>query len=323
MTTMPGRLTATVAMATYNGARHIEDQLASIAAQTRLPDRLVVADDGSTDDTLAIVRRMASRLPFPTSVVDGGARVGAVLNFERALAQVDDGVVFLSDQDDVWMPEKVAVCMARFERAPEVKGLFTDGSIVSPDPRLHGRSLWDSVGFTPALRRQWAVDPLGVLLRANVVTGASVAFRADALPLLLPFPAGGWHDLSIAVLLASLSTFEARPEALIGYRMHGGNTLGVPTGSRRSRVADRRRHLAGLVSQERHWTELRDRMLDHGAPPETAARIDAKIAHLIRRRTMPEPRIRRLVPAVGELRRGGYGTYAAGNWSFVRDVVGP
>lgn len=320
---MNSRLTCTVVMATYNGTRYVEEQLRSIAGQTRPPDHVVVADDGSTDGTRDVLRSVAGDMPCRMSIVEEGPRLGPIGNFERALGLVDTDVVFLSDQDDVWVPEKVAVLMDRFEQAPSVGGIFTNGSIVSDDPALRQRTLWDSVGFSPRMRRQWDSDPLGVLLRVNVVTGASVAFRAELLPVLLPFPTGGWHDLSIAVLIASVSTLEASPQPLIAYRLHGGNAAGVPTGSRRSRVVDRTNHLARLVKQEAYWAELKDRLLAHGASETICARIDAKRAHLARRRTMPDRRAQRLVPALGELTRGGYGTYAAGNWSLVRDVVGP
>lgn len=320
---MRSHLTSTVVIATYNGASYVDEQLRSIAGQTRPPDHVVVSDDGSTDSTLAIVRRMAGEMPCRMSILECGRRVGAVGNFERALGWVDTDVVFLSDQDDVWVPEKVAVLMDRFERVPSVGAIFTNGSIISDDPELRGRTLWDSVGFSPRMRNQWASDPLGVLLRVNVVTGASLAFRSELLPLLLPFPTGGWHDLSIAVVLASLSSLEACPQPLIAYRVHGSNAAGVPSGSRRSRVVDRQEHRARLSRQERHWTELKDRLLARGAAPTTVGRIDAKLAHLARRRTMPDRRFRRLVPALRELTCGGYGTYAAGNWSLVRDVVGP
>lgn len=319
----PSRLRSAVVMATYNGGLYVEEQLRSIAGQTRSPDCLVIADDGSTDGTLAIVRRMVPQMPCPVSIIEGGQRLGPIGNFERALTDVDADIVFLSDQDDVWEPEKIATVMHRFQDDPQVGGIFTNGTILSGDPELRKRSLWDSVGFTARLQRRWQGDPLGVLLRRNVVTGASVAFRADLLPVLLPFPKSGWHDLSIAVLIASVSRFEPCPEPLITYRLHGANAAGVPTGSRRSRVVDRDGHLANLTRQQRHWGDLRDRLVAYGAPERTLVRIDAKLLHLARRAALPDRRLSRVRPAVRELLRGGYDTYAAGSWSLVRDVVGP
>lgn len=316
-------LRSAVAMATYNGALYIEDQLRSIAMQTRPPDHVVVADDGSSDDTVAIAKRVASALPCTVSIVEGPTRLGPVGNFERALGHVEADVVFLADQDDVWEPEKVATVLRRFEQAPHVGGIFSDGTILSEDGQMGQRSLWDSVGFAAGMQRRWGADPLGVLLRFNVVTGASVAFRTSLLPVLLPFPRTGWHDLSVAFLIASVSTLDACPQRLIRYRLHQTNAAGVPSGTPWSRIVDRDGHMANLAGQQQHWAELRERLVACGVPEHTLARIDAKRFHLARRAAMPERRLSRLRPALGELRRGGYDTYAAGNWALVRDVVGP
>ncbi len=317
------RLTYSVAMATYNGGGYLGAQLRSIAEQTRPPDEMIVADDGSTDETVAILQRVASELRCALSLVEGGQRLGPVGNFERALERVTTDVVFLADQDDVWHPEKAATLMDRFELAPSVGGIFTDGSIISDDPDLRSKSLWGTVGFTPAEQRRWADDPMSILLRQNVVTGASLALRSHLLPALLPFPRAGWHDLSIAVLVASLSTLEPCPVPLLSYRLHEANAAGLPTGTCRSRVVDRTTHIANLDAQQVHWGELRALMLAHGVPAQTLARVDAKVEHLARRRAMPEQRRHRLGPAIAEWARGGYRTYAPGRWSLVRDLFGP
>ena len=97
-----------VCIATYNGERFIERQIISILNQLGSEDEIVIADDGSTDNTLAILKRLNdSRL----RVVEGAHRHSPIWNFERALEQAKGEYIFLADQDDVWMPEKVAVTM--------------------------------------------------------------------------------------------------------------------------------------------------------------------------------------------------------------------
>lgn len=319
----PTRLTASVAMATFNGARHIAAQLTSIGEQTRPPDQLVVVDDGSTDATVAIVRDLSRRLPFETTIVDGGSRAGPVGNFGRAIRRAEGDVTFLCDQDDVWRPDKVAMLMGRFEEAPRVGGIFTDGSILSDDARLRGRSLWALAGFTQRRQVAWRDDAVGVLLRGNVVTGASIAFRSQFRDLLLPLPVDGWHDLTIGVLLACSSTFQAVRDPLISYRLHDGNAAGLPTGARWSRVVERPAHISNLRSQERHWRDLRARLRECGASAEILRRVDAKLGHVARRRSLPSARLARLRPCVREASRGGYAAYSGSRWSLVRDVVGP
>ena len=84
-----------IAMATYDGARFVAEQLASFAAQTRLPDELVVTDDGSTDGTLEIVERFAATAPFAVHIHRNPARLGYTLNFSEAVSKCEGEIIFL------------------------------------------------------------------------------------------------------------------------------------------------------------------------------------------------------------------------------------
>lgn len=316
-------LTCGVAMATYNGSRHVEAQLASIAGQTRRPDQVVVSDDRSTDDTREIVRRLGPDTASVFVILEENERLGPVRNFERALRRIDADVTFLCDQDDIWKPDKVSTVMSRFEIHPDLGGVFTDGTILSGDRALRDRSVWTLAGFSPREQRRWAHDPLGVLLRRNVVTGATLAVRTSLLSSVLPLPGEGWHDLSLGVLLVAVSRLEALPLPLIEYRVHESNTAGLPTGTRRSRVMERATHHDNLDAQARHWVALGDRVSTLGADAAAVARVQAKINHLRARRALPAPRLARVRPVLGEAFGGGYRSYAKSWWSIVRDVVGP
>lgn len=316
-------LTCGVAMTTFNGARYVEEQLLSIAGQTRRAIQVVVSDDCSTDDTRQIVRRVGPETAPDFVLLDATERLGPVRNFERALRAMDTDIAFLCDQDDVWNTAKVSAVMSRFEADPDVGGVFTEGTIVSDDPALDDRSLWALAGFSPREQDRWAADPLGVLLRRNVVTGATLALRTSLLSRFLPLPGDGWHDLSLAVLLVAISKVEALPVPLIGYRIHESNTAGLPSGTRRSRVVDRATQLQNLDHQADHWTDLRDRLAKLGTDTAVLARVEAKIEHLRTRRGLPASRHARVRPVVREALSGGYRSYANGHWSVVRDVIGP
>ncbi len=97
----PGRLRISIAMCTYNGARFLPEQLASFAAQERLPDELVVCDDGSTDATMEILQDFAATALFEVRVERNPQNLGFVRNFEKTLSLCTGDIVFLSDQDDV------------------------------------------------------------------------------------------------------------------------------------------------------------------------------------------------------------------------------
>ena len=107
---MKSSLSISVCMATYNGAEFIVEQLKSILAQLPESSEVVIADDGSTDATLNLIHSLGdARIRV---IATEGTRLGPIYNLERALASATGEVIFLSDQDDVWLPEKVDRCLA-------------------------------------------------------------------------------------------------------------------------------------------------------------------------------------------------------------------
>jgi len=188
-------------MATFNGEQHLSQQLESIAAQTRLPDELVIFDDASEDDTLEIADAFAKKSPFPVRIHVNSQQVGARENFTRALLSCVGDLVFICDQDDVWLPNKIERTCQLFAESPEAVG-------VSVDARICDAELHDS-GVT-------------VFATAGPGNGACNAYRSDFLRFALPVPPSptsydGW--------LYRLSTWmNARrdaPDILRLWRRHG------------------------------------------------------------------------------------------------------
>jgi len=106
--------TISIAMATYNGAKFIQEQLDSLARQTYLPYELVVTDDGSTDNTIAIITEFAAKSPFPVRVVINENNLGWRANFIKAASLCHGDYIAFCDQDDLWFPEKLKTCIDKF-----------------------------------------------------------------------------------------------------------------------------------------------------------------------------------------------------------------
>ena len=119
-----------VAMCTYNGAHFLAPQLESFVVQSRLPDELVVCDDGSSDDTVAILQAFARRAPFRVRIEVNDVTLRSTKNFEKAIGLCTGDLIATSDQDDVWLPEKLALCEAAFARDPHIGLVFSDAEIV-------------------------------------------------------------------------------------------------------------------------------------------------------------------------------------------------
>lgn len=119
-----------IAMTTYNGAKFIAQQLESFCRQTRFPDELIIQDDGSQDNTLALVEEFAETAPFYVNFQKNEKNVGVSENFSIAIHRCSGDLILLSDQDDVWLPNKIAKIEEYFRVNPDVSVIANDALIV-------------------------------------------------------------------------------------------------------------------------------------------------------------------------------------------------
>lgn len=308
-------------MITCEGARWVGPQAAAITSQTRPPDEVVVADDASTDDTVARAVAALAPLGDRVRVLESDRRLGLTPNFERAARAATGDIIVFADQDDVWLPRRLAA-VEEWAAASPSAGCFADGWIIDGDGRRTGEHLWDRAGFGPGARSRWERDALGVLLRQPVVTGATLAVRRAALELVLPIPAVGWHDYAVSLLLAATSGLTALDDALIEYRLHGDNVAGLPATRRRDRVQSPDARRVNLREQIAMFEALRERLeaRGHGV---AAARFAGKTTTLRRRAQLPAARPARAPGVAGLLLRGDYRRYGQGWASAARDLLWP
>lgn len=327
-----------IAMCTYNGARFVSAQLDSFAAQTRMPDELVVCDDGSDDETITVVRRFAAGAGFPVRVEANAQRLGVVKNFEKAIKLCDGELIALSDQDDVWLPEKLARLEAEFAKSPAVGLVFSDGEIVNEDGRQTGRRLWEQVGFDHLERSRLAAGKgWQDLIRGSTVTGATVAFRARYATLAaLPIPDNlpMIHDGWIALMLSCVSQIAAIEQPLILYRQHPGQVVGA-----KPRLAPVTGGFAAVVAGESGKALRRSnpydatlvvaraaqaRLAQAGTELDssnTRAQLNALIEHLETRSELPASFLGRLWPVLRELSTTRYFQFSNGVASALKDLV--
>ena len=199
-----------VCIATYNGQRFIKRQVSSILSQLGKEDEVIVADDGSTDDTLAILEGMNDPR---IRTIDGAHRYSPTWNFEKSLEQARGEYIFLSDQDDVWMPEKVAVTMKYLQQYDCV---VSDNVIVDAEGSVIADSFYAVNKTRPGKYYN--------LLIKNGYLGCCMAFRRCVLESALPFPSDAPdHDGWIGNVAAFKYSVCFIPDKLIHYNRHGGN----------------------------------------------------------------------------------------------------
>lgn len=317
-----------VALCTYNGERFLHEQLASIQAQTRQPDELIICDDVSMDRTVAIAREFAASAPFPVKITVNEKNLGFSRNFACAigLCSFSDGIIVLSDQDDVWVEEKLSIIEDAFRTHPGVYVAFSDAEIVGHDLHPKGSCLWDDLKFSKNEQREFeSGQAIQVLLRHSVVTGATMAFRAGLRPLILPLPDGVVHDGWIALLAAVVGQTKTIPQSLIRYRQHGGNQIGIEKFSiyeRMQRPCDRaiRDAEAVLCQYEQAIARLRKVSLP-GVTPALLESFSQKAQH-VRLRIGISLRERGWIwRMITEVMRGHYHRYSIGWWSIGHDLI--
>lgn len=308
-----------VALCTYNGEHYLRAQLESIAAQTRLPDVLVACDDASQDGTLAALESWAAHAPFEVRIVRNPVNLGYLRNFEQAIERCDADLIALSDQDDCWRADKLERLEAVFRADAQAAAAFSDGEIVDEELKPLGYGLLDVLRVSGAEREAARAGRLlPVLLRRNIVAGATLAFRASWKDRVLPMPEGVVHDEWIALLTAAHGVLRFVPERLIRYRQHGANQIGA----RRWNLAEYYRSLQKpRRAENRRVLALMRRLRERVAGGDPG--IDGKISHLERRVALPEMRLLRLPGIAAEFMNGRYARYSSGWRTAVRDLVSP
>ncbi|MDX6577441.1 MAG: hypothetical protein QOE96_3394 [Blastocatellia bacterium] len=321
-------MTISVSMCTLNGAPFLEEQLESIALQTRPPDELIVCDDRSDDRTIDILKEFTDRAPFPVRFSINETRLGTSGNFERAILLAEGEIIALADQDDVWDPRKLALLEAKLSSSPELGLVFTDAELVDDKLSSKGQTVWEAVGFDSRRQKLLAAGrALEVLLANNVVTGATMAFRTRFRDAILPIPVEGslLHDGWIALIIAGLAEIGLIDQPLIKYRQHAGQQIGAPiTSTAQNVMSAQRTNRNYYLAQAARFQEARERLTLHQTKlfhPRVLSVVDEKITHLNARAKMPEQRLNRLPLVVRETLNLHYHHFSRGLFSAAKDLL--
>ena len=230
-----------VAMAYYNGAKYIDEQIRSILANMEDTDELIISVDDASDGSETILQNWAQNDPR-IRIIKGPGK-GVVKNFENAFRHCRGDIIFLSDQDDVWKKNKI---QQAFED-PKVMAVVHDAQIV--DEKL---SSLNETTF------EWRDSKAGFWknMKKNSYIGCCMAVRRSALKRILPIPDNIWiHDQWIGLLAEQLGKVVFIEEPLIYYRRHGGNVTELTHGSIISMIKKRYHMIMEINRRVKEWSE--------------------------------------------------------------------
>jgi glycosyltransferase involved in cell wall biosynthesis len=320
-----------VALCTYNGERFIREQLRSICLQSLAPREIVLSDDDSRDGCVALARatveeclRERPGLAIDLRVLRNSPALRVTKNFEQATLACTHGLIALSDQDDVWHPERLARMAEAFERRPELLLLHTDARLVDSAGRPLGGSLFHALEVTRSEReRIHDGRAFDVFLRRNLVTGATTMLRRSLLQGAAPFPAEWVHDEWLAIVAAAIGRVDVIEDALIDYRQHEANQIGARRDSFAGKVRKALASRGDTHVRRAYKAELllaRLQALGDQVPAGIVEKVRVKLEHQRFRAALPPNRLARCMPVLREAMTGRYEQFGRGVRGVVRDL---
>ncbi len=217
-----------VALCTYNGEKFLKEQIDSILNQTQKVNEIIVCDDGSKDKTLSMLNKYDVENPDLFKIYSNEINLRSVKNFEKAIGICTGEIIFLSDQDDIWINTKVEKYIKFLEKNPNIDVVASNGFCIDENSKIHEKySIWDVPEFLREQKKE--VNYFEIISQyENIVTGATMAFRKRIVSEIIPFPVinGFHHDQWIALISSYKNSFEMFNEKYFYYRIHEKQLVG-------------------------------------------------------------------------------------------------
>jgi len=207
------RLTISVVMATYNGEKYILQQLNSILSQLSYGDEVIIVDDCSKDNTSSVINSLQDKR---IKLVSNVSNLGVKKSFERGLNLATNELIFLSDQDDIWLPNKVTTILQKFAEDYELVMVYGDAVVIDENNRQTNNSFLQIIGGN-------RVGIINTFIK-NTHLGCTMALRKKMLNYILPIPQNiPMHDSWIGILCQIYGKSLYIDEPLMHYRRHSCN----------------------------------------------------------------------------------------------------
>ena len=224
-----------VALAAYKGEKYIYEQIKSILPQLARDDEIIVSDDRPGGITEKIVRKMMEK-DKRIKYVEGKGK-GVVENFVNAIRYCRGDKIFLCDQDDVWLPDKVKLVMREFDKGADL--VIHNAYVTDRRLKITDYSFFELRGSRKGIVRN---------IIKNSYMGCCMAFDRKMLKKIMPMPKSvPMHDQWIGLICEIYGKVVFLDQPLIYHRMHGNNVTGVKKNSLAQQAEWRRYITARLM----------------------------------------------------------------------------
>jgi len=218
-----------IIMATYNGEPYLNEQIESILKQSVQDFHIYIYDDGSSDGTLDVIQAYQKRYSdkITLSLNKEPAR-GAAYNFIRAMTRHKEHYVMLCDQDDVWLPDKLALSLEKMREMEALYGyhmpilLHSDLIVVNRELEIIAES------YRKMMRANYKRTALHQVVSQNIVTGCTAMYNSALAELLTEIPNFlVMHDWWLLLIAGAMGRISFLQEKTVMYRQHGNNSVGA------------------------------------------------------------------------------------------------
>ncbi len=219
-----------VAMCTYNGERFLKEQIISILSQSIFPDEIIICDDNSQDSTVEIIKSFQKEIGNIKLHINKPS-LKTVKNFEKAISLCSGNWIFLCDQDDIWIKDKIK-SMIDFATKNDALCVFTNGNLINERNKNLGIKLWDHFKFDVKARKRWENNNTAfwdLLHYTNFCTGATMLLKSELRNYALPIvtPKNFYHDAWFALHAAAHNKLFFMNDNLTSYRIHENQQVGL------------------------------------------------------------------------------------------------
>lgn len=274
-----------VVVATYNGEKYIVEQLMSIVNQSYKPNEIVISDGKSSDETIRICHEILKNQEIQYKILTSEKPLTVTENFQKGLLHCDCDYVFFSDQDDVWLENKISDTLQYLVENSACMA-FSNAFIVDEYLNQHNEiSLWESVGYKQDEKikvfRKEDSEFIDILLQHNIVTGMCMCISKELKKTVLPFSANTFHDGWIAFLAALKGKVVAIDEKYVLYRQHETNVVGSSTNIKRM-LKNKNFYVSKSLKRQKLMDEIKERLKGE-IDTKTIKKIDCYLEFLEKR----------------------------------------